>query len=57
MERTIYFYDLRPTVLNENINKIADDYEYEFLNILDSLIKLPLDERVWDIKSVIKYYI
>ena len=21
MERTIYFYDLRPTVLNENINK------------------------------------
>lgn len=23
MERTIYFYDLRPTVLNENINKIA----------------------------------
>lgn len=51
MERTIYFYDLRPTVLNENINKIADDYEYEFLNILDSLIKLPLDERVWDIKS------
>ena len=51
MERTIYFYDLRPTVLNGNINKIADDYENEFLNILDLLIKLPLDERVWDIKS------
>lgn len=51
MERTIYFYDLKPTALNRNINKIADDYEQEFINILDLLITQPLNERVWDIEA------
>lgn len=51
MERTIYLYDLKPVALNENINKIADDYEQEFINILDLLITQPLNERVWDIEA------
>ncbi len=50
MKRTLYLYELKPIAINEKYNKIAENYEDEFIDIIEKMVKLPLDEKIFNIK-------